>query len=116
MRPSSSSSETASARISRSVRSLKSLAIHPLLCQFDGAESAAAGSDGNFAQALGADFGGGVGRMLTALDASHQFVHRQHDEEIDSGADEQERYQRVDEISDQKRSEERRVGKECRSR
>src|SRR5579883_1156868 len=99
MRPSSSSSDTASARISRSVRSLKSLGILLLLCQRLGAELAAASGNRHFAQAFGADFRRGIGRLLAALDAGQQLVYRQHDEEVHRGADEQKGNELIDEIA-----------------
>src|ERR1019366_3450960 len=70
------------------------------LSKLGGAEGAAAGGDGDVAEALGTFFGGGVRRHRLLLHAIHKGVHREHHEVINGGGDEQEGDDGVDEIAD----------------
>src|SRR5450755_2416451 len=63
---------------------------------------AAAGVDGNLAEAFGAFLGGGIGRGRVLPHARHQGVDRGHYEEIDCSRNQQERYRGINKVADGK--------------
>jgi len=65
---------------------------------------AAAGVDGNFAQAFGTFLGGGVGRFFTFVHAGHERVDRSDYEKVDGGGDQEERDAGVDELANRERN------------
>src|ERR1700757_2429324 len=64
-----------------------------------GAVGAAAGVDGDFAEAFWALLSGGVGRLLAAVHAGDQSIDWENDEEVDDGCDQDEGDAGVDEIA-----------------
>src|SRR5215472_2696220 len=66
-----------------------------------GAERAPPRRDWHLAQTLGTLLGRRIGRSLAPMDSCRERVHGGDDEEIDRGADHQERHDGVDEIAEE---------------